>query len=70
MKIRKYSLPTSKCCNCYISKDLKKQIERNMKSLQEEENKRNGSKSKMVTFSYASKDLANKIKVGGRKWFF
>lgn len=70
MRIRKYSLPTSKCCNCYISKDLKKQIERNMKSLQEEENKKNGSKSKIVTFSYASKDLANKIKGEKKRWFF
>lgn len=45
-------------------------IEKNMKQLQKEEEKKFGKKSKQVTFSYASKDLVNKIKLGGKKkWF-
>ncbi len=60
----KFSLPTNKCCYSYISKDLKKAIEKHKNKLQKEENNKYGKKAKSVTFSFASKDI-----VRGKKWF-
>jgi hypothetical protein len=60
----KYSLPRIKCNYCYISKDLKKVIDKHKKKLQKEENIKNGKKSRIVTFSFASKDIVRE-----RKWF-
>jgi hypothetical protein len=62
----KYKIPTSKCCYAYISKDLKKAIEKHQAELQRKENKDNGRKAQVVTFSYASKDFIGGFK---RKWF-
>jgi len=64
MKSR-YSIPCSKCCYAYISKDLKKAIKKHKDKLQKKENETKGRKAQTVTFSFASKDF---IKGGKRRW--
>lgn len=62
----KYKLPTSKCCYIYVSKDLKKVIDKHKVTLQKEENADKGRKAEHVTFSFASKDFLKGVK---KKWF-
>lgn len=57
-----YSLSRKQCAYCYISKQLKKEIDSIQKDLQRKENTNNGKKAKKVTFSYASKELSKRIK--------
>lgn len=60
MKSR-YSIPTSNCCYCYISKNLKKEITKHQKELQKQENNKFGKKSQRVTFSFASKNFIKEV---------
>lgn len=66
MKIKSLKLPTSKCCYCYISKDLKREIQKHQKKIKEEHNKKYGSKAGSVSFSFASKDILGRLK---KKWY-
>lgn len=63
----KFSLSSKECCYSYISKDLKKAIEKHKKELQTEENKKHGRKANAVTFSFASKSFAKTKR--SKKWF-
>ena len=66
MILKSLKLSSSKCCYSYISKDLKKAIERHQKDLQKEHNSKYGRKAGSVSFSYASKDFLKGVK---KKWF-
>ena len=65
MKLKTLKLTSSKCCYCYISKDMKKAIEKHQKYLKNEHNKKYGSRAGTVSFSFASKDFLRGVK----KWF-
>lgn len=59
---KNYSLSRKDCVYCYISKKLKREIERIQRDLQREENMNRGRKAKKVTFSYASKEFIKRCK--------
>jgi hypothetical protein len=62
MKSKKYKVPKKEYSRKQIHRDLVSEIKKMQTKLQLKENMRNGTKASSVTFTYASKKIAERLK--------